>query len=72
MADTSSATFAVTSFTIYFELFPTIPVTDVETYAKPVFEALDLPMGILDKTPYQISGGEHCTIALSLATSPDA
>ena len=59
--------------TIYFELFPTIPVTDVDTYAKPVFEALDLPMEVLDKTPYQISGGEHVRafIALSLATSPE-
>lgn len=58
--------------TIYSELFPTIPVTDVETYAKPVFEALDLPMEVLDKTPYQISGGEHVRafIALSLSTSP--
>lgn len=58
---------------IYFELFPTIPVTDVEIYAKPIFEALDLPMEILDKTPYQISGGEHVRafIALSLATSPE-
>jgi methyl coenzyme M reductase system subunit A2 len=58
---------------IYFELFPTIPVTDVDTYAKPVFEALDLPMEILDKTPDQISGGEHVRafIALSLATSPE-
>lgn len=59
--------------TIYFELFPTIPITDVDTYAKPVFEALDLPMEVLDKTPYQISGGEHVRafIALSLATSPE-
>ncbi|AKB56245.1 ABC transporter ATP-binding protein [Methanosarcina sp. A14] len=59
--------------TIYFELFPTIPITDVDTYARPVFEALDLPMEILDKTPYQISGGEHVRafIALSLATSPE-
>ncbi len=59
--------------TIYFELFPTIPVTDVDTYAKPVFEALDLPMEVLDKNPYQISGGEHVRafIALSLATSPE-
>jgi methyl coenzyme M reductase system subunit A2 len=58
--------------TIYSELFPTIPVTDVDTYAKPVFEALDLPMEVLDKTPYQISGGEHVRafIALSLSTSP--
>ncbi len=58
---------------IYFELFPTIPLTDVDNYAKPVFEALDLPMEVLDKTPYQISGGEHVRafIALSLATSPE-
>lgn len=61
------------SETIYFELFPTIPVTDVDIYAEPVFEALDLPMEVLDKTPYQISGGEHVRafIALSLATSPE-
>jgi len=59
--------------TVYFELFPAIPVTDVDTYAKPVFEALDLSMEILDKTPYQISGGEHVRafIALSLATAPE-
>jgi methyl coenzyme M reductase system, component A2 len=59
--------------TIYFELFPTIPATDVDTYAKPVFEALDLPMEVLDKNPCQISGGEHVRafIALSLATSPE-
>jgi methyl coenzyme M reductase system subunit A2 len=58
---------------IYFELFPVVPVTDVDTYAKPVFEALDLPMEVLDKTPYQISGGEHVRafIALSLSTSPE-
>jgi methyl coenzyme M reductase system subunit A2 len=59
--------------TIYSELFPIIPITDVDIYAKPVFEALDLPMEVLDKTPYQISGGEHVRafIALSLATSPE-
>ncbi len=59
--------------TIYSELFPYVPVKDVDTYAKPVFEALDLPMEVLDKTPYQISGGEHVRafIALSLATSPE-
>lgn len=59
--------------TIYFELFPVIPITDVDIYAKPIFEALDLSMEVLDKTPYQISGGEHVRafIALSLATSPE-
>lgn len=59
--------------TIYFELFPIVPLSDVNTYAKPVFEALDLSMEVLDKTPSQISGGEHVRafIALSLSTSPE-
>jgi methyl coenzyme M reductase system subunit A2 len=59
--------------TIYFELFPIVPLNDVDIYAKPVFEALDLPMEVLDKTPSQISGGEHVRafIALSLSTSPE-
>jgi methyl coenzyme M reductase system subunit A2 len=59
--------------TIYFELFPTIPSADVDEYAKPVFDALDLSMEVLEKTPYQISGGEHVRafIALSLSTSPE-
>lgn len=57
---------------VYSRLFPTIPSTDVDSYAAPVFEALDLSLEVLDKTPYQISGGEHVRafIALSLATSP--
>ena len=59
--------------TIYFELFPLVPLNDVDTYAKPIFEALDLSMDVLDKTPSQISGGEHVRafIALSLSTSPE-
>ena len=59
--------------TIYFELFPIVPLNDVDTYAKPVFEALDLSMDVLNKTPSQISGGEHVRafIALSLSTSPE-
>ena len=59
--------------TIYFELFPIVPLNDVDTYAKPIFEALDLSMDVLDKTPSQISGGEHVRafIALSLSTSPE-
>ncbi len=59
--------------TIYFELFPIVPLNDVDIYAKPVFEALDLPMEVLDKNPSQISGGEHVRafIALSLSTSPE-
>jgi methyl coenzyme M reductase system subunit A2 len=59
--------------TIYFELFPIVPLNDVDTFAKPIFEALDLSMDVLDKTPAQISGGEHVRafIALSLSTSPE-
>ncbi|MDD3043193.1 MAG: ABC transporter ATP-binding protein [Methanosarcinaceae archaeon] len=58
---------------IYSKLFPAIPAKDVDSYAAPVFEALDLPLEVLEKTPYQISGGEHVRafIALSLATSPE-
>ncbi|MDD4332364.1 MAG: ABC transporter ATP-binding protein [Methanosarcinaceae archaeon] len=58
---------------IYSTLFPAIPIKDVDSYAAPVFEALDLPLEVLDKTPYEISGGEHVRafIALSLATTPE-
>ncbi len=61
------------SIDIFQKLFPHVPDTDVEKYAKIVFDAMDLPMEILDKTPDQISGGEHVRafIALSLATSPE-
>ncbi|MCD4800952.1 MAG: ABC transporter ATP-binding protein [Methanococcoides sp.] len=61
------------SMDVYSKLFPVIPNTDVDKYAVPVFEALDLPLDILDKTPYQISGGEHVRayIALALATEPE-
>jgi len=47
------------SIDIFQKLFPHVPDTDVEKYAKIVFDAMDLPMEILDKTPDQISGGEH-------------
>ncbi len=61
------------SMDVYSKLFPVIPNTDVDKYAVPVFEALDLPLDILDKTTYQISGGEHVRayIALALATEPE-
>lgn len=61
------------SLDIFPKLFPHIPDTDVEKYAKKVFDAMDLPLNVLDKTPYQISGGEHVRafIALALATSPE-
>ncbi|WP_406660686.1 ABC transporter ATP-binding protein [Methanolobus sp. ZRKC3] len=58
---------------IYSKLFPFITKGDVDQHAKDIFDALDLPMEILDKTPYQISGGEHVRayIALALATYPE-
>ncbi len=58
---------------IFLKLFPHVPDTDVEKYSIPVFDAMDLTLDILDKTPYQISGGEHVRafIALALATSPE-
>ena len=58
---------------IFLKLFPHVPGTDVEKYSIPVFDAMDLTLDILDKTPYQISGGEHVRafIALALATSPE-
>lgn len=58
---------------IYSRLFPHVTNTDLENYAIPVFEALNLPLEILDKKPYQISGGEHVRayIATALATYPD-
>jgi methyl coenzyme M reductase system subunit A2 len=61
------------SIDIYAKLFPTITKGTVDTQAAEIFETLDLPMSILDKTPYQISGGEHVRayIALTLVTSPE-
>ncbi len=48
-------------------LFPSYPLTEVLNYAKPVFEAVDLPLSILDVKPYQISGGENVRAALAMA-----
>ena len=50
-------------------LFPSYPLTEVLNYAKPVFEAVDLPLSILDVKPYQMSGGENVRAALALALS---
>ncbi len=61
------------SMDIYSKLFPRVVSTDVDEYAKEIFDALDLSPEVLDKTTYEISGGEHVRayIALSLATSPE-
>jgi ATPase components of various ABC-type transport systems, contain duplicated ATPase len=61
------------SVDIYSKLFPIITREDVDEHAVEVFEALDLPLSVLDKTPYQISGGEHVRayIALALVSRPE-
>jgi methyl coenzyme M reductase system subunit A2 len=48
-------------------LFPSYPLTEVLKFAKPVFDAMDLPIGVLDVKPYQLSGGENVRSALALA-----
>ncbi len=48
-------------------LFPSYPLTEVLNYAKPIFEAVALPLEVLDAKPYQISGGENVRAALALA-----
>ena len=50
-------------------LFPSYPLTEVLNFAKPVFDAVDLPIEVLDLKPYQISGGENVRAALALALS---
>ncbi len=54
-------------------LFPSFPDTEVKKYAEPVFEALDLPMDILNRKSYELSGGEkvRATLALVLTSNPE-
>ncbi len=54
-------------------LFPSFPDTEVKKYAKPVFEALDLPLEILDRRSYELSGGQkvRATLALILTSKPE-
>jgi methyl coenzyme M reductase system subunit A2 len=61
------------SIEVYSKLFPLITREDVDEHAVEIFGALDLPLSILDKTPYQISGGEHVRayIALALVSRPE-
>jgi len=53
-------------------LFPSYPLTEVLNYTKPVFEAVDLPISVLDAKPYQMSGGENvrAALAMALASNP--
>ena len=54
-------------------LFPSFPDTKVKEYASPIFEALDLPIEILQRRSYELSGGQkvRATLALVLASKPE-
>lgn len=54
-------------------LFPSFPDRKVKEYAEPIFKALDLPMDILDRKSYELSGGQkvRATLALVLASQPE-
>ena len=54
-------------------MFPSFPDNEIKKYAKPVFEALDLPMEILDRRSYELSGGQkvRATLALILTSQPE-
>jgi len=53
-------------------LFPSFPDNEVKEYAEPIFKALDLPMDILNRRSYELSGGQkvRATLALVLSTKP--
>lgn len=53
-------------------LFPSFPDNEVRKYAEPIFKALDLPMDILNRRSYELSGGQkvRATLALVLASQP--
>ncbi|MEN4017872.1 MAG: ABC transporter ATP-binding protein [Methanobacterium sp.] len=54
-------------------LFPKFPDKEVKKYAEPVFKALDLPIEILDRKSYELSGGQkvRATLALVLTSNPE-
>jgi methyl coenzyme M reductase system, component A2 len=54
-------------------LFPSFPDKKVKEYAEPIFAALNLPLNILDRRSYELSGGQkvRATLALVLASRPD-
>ncbi|MCK9151654.1 ABC transporter ATP-binding protein [Methanobacterium alcaliphilum] len=61
------------SSTILDELFPSFPDTEIKKYAKPIFDALNLPLELLERKSYELSGGQkvRATLALVLASKPE-
>ena len=53
-------------------LFPSFPDNDLKEYAEPIFKALDLPLDILNRRSYELSGGQkvRATLALVLTSNP--
>jgi methyl coenzyme M reductase system subunit A2 len=53
-------------------LFPSFPETKVREFAEPIFKALDLPLEILNRRSYELSGGQkvRATLALVLTSQP--
>lgn len=49
-------------------LFPSSPMEEVVKHAEPIFNAMRLPLSVLNAKPYQLSGGENVRAALALAT----
>ena len=58
---------------IFGVLFPRFPHTETVKYAESIFDALDLPMDVLDRYPQELSGGEkvRAMLAITLAPKPD-
>jgi len=54
------------------KLFPSFPDNKVKEYAEPIFKALNLPMDILNRKSYELSGGQkvRATLALVLTSNP--
>lgn len=54
-------------------LFPSIDVNDVIEYSKPVFEALDLPLPLLNRQFIELSGGQKVRVAIAtvLISNPE-
>ncbi|MDR3222379.1 MAG: ATP-binding cassette domain-containing protein [Methanobrevibacter sp.] len=55
------------------DLFPKFPDKAVKSEVKPIFKALDLPLDILNRKSYELSGGQkvRATLALALCSKPD-
>ncbi|NYB52423.1 MAG: ABC transporter ATP-binding protein [Methanobacteriaceae archaeon] len=53
-------------------LFPSFPDNEIIKYAEPIFKALDLPLDVLNRRSYELSGGQkvRATLALVLTSQP--